>query len=398
MLLPPAAYGDLALALTIVALLSLVGSGPISNAVGRFYAVAHERGTLRCFFRATATLYGQYQLGAGFLALIGLLIYRAYIPTATWTSMGLAAIALSLVNGAGALLDAMQNAARHRLVVAWHQAAGQWLRLAGAVVYIHWRGATAANALSGYLGGSLLVFASQFLFFYLRMNPLAAGEPGRQNQPLALIATEMRRYSKPFLILAAVAWLQSSSDRWLLALWASPREVGLYQALNQVGYSPLIQLSILISSVVAPILFFHAGDGTDGGRMHRTRGRVRQLSWLMFVLTLFLSGSLLLVGKPLFALVVAPEYLSAARYLPLVALTGGLFVTGQMLTTDALVQLKSKLLMGPKIGSALLAMVFNYVGARAFGLPGVVWAGVATSSLYALWMVILTRRETAFVG
>ncbi len=308
--------------------------------------------------------------------------------------MGLAVIALSVVNGAGVLLDAMQNAARQRLVVAWHQAAGQWLRLAGAVVYIHWAGATATNALTGYFGGSLLVFGSQFLFFRLRVSRYAAGEPRPQNPPLALITSEMRRYSNPFLAFAAVAWLQSSSDRWLLALWSSPREVGLYQALNQVGYSPLSQLSTLISSVVAPILFFHAGDGTDGGRMHRTRGRVRQISWLMFAVTLLLSGGLLLFGKPLFALVVAPEYRSAGRYLPLVALTGGLFATGQMLTTDALVQLKSRVLMAPKIGSALLAVVFNYFGARAFGLPGVVWAGAATSSIYALWMVFLIRRKT----
>lgn len=169
--------------------------------------------------------------------------------------------------------------------------------------------------------------------------------------------------------------------------------MGLYQTLNQVGYSPLMQLSGLISMVVAPILFFHAGDGTDDGRMYRARERVRQLSMLMFVGTLVFAGLLWLFGKPLFALVVAPEYRSAAPYLPLAAFAGGMFATGQMLTTDALVQLKSKALVAPKVGSALLAVALNYAGARAFGLPGVVWAGVVSSSAYALWMVVLTRRK-----
>jgi len=392
-LLAPAAYGDLALALTVAAFFNLIGSGPIGNAVGRFYAVAHERGTLRCFFRAVAMLYGQYHLGACCLALGGLLIYREDEAPAAWASPGLAAIALSLVNGAGGLLDAMQNAARQRLVVAWHQAAGQWLRLVGAIVCIQWAGATATSALAGYVGASLVVLGSQFLFFKLRLRSLAAAEPNPQKAPMRLMTREMRSYANPFVAFAAIAWLQQASDRWLLALFGSRRDVGLYQTLNQVGYSPLMQLSGLISLVVAPILFFQAGDGTDGGRVHRARGRVRQLSWFMFVGTLVFAGLLCLFGKPLFALVVAPEYRSAARYLPLAALAGGLFATGQMLTTDALVQMNSKALVAPKIGSALLAVGLNYAGARAFGLPGVVWAGVVASSAYALWMVFLIRRK-----
>ena len=391
-LLAPAAYGDLALALTLVALLGLVGSGPIGNAVGRFYAVAHERGTLRCFFGATAALYGQRHLAACGLALGALLISRGHEALAPWTSLGLVAIALSAVNGAGGLLDAIQNAARQRLVVAWHQAAGQWLRLAGAILCIHWAGATAASALSGYVGAALLVLASQFLFFRLRMSPLAAGEPAPQN-PAQTLLREMRGYANPFVGFAIVAWLQQASDRWVLAMSGSQREVGLYQTLNQIGYSPLIQLSGLISLVVAPILFFQAGDGTDNRRMHRARERVRQLSSFMFAGTLFFAALFWLFGKPLFALVVASEYRSAYRYLPLAALSGGLFATGQMLTTDALVQMNSKALIAPKIGSALLAVALNYAGSRMFGLPGVVWAGVVASSVYALWTFLLTRSR-----
>jgi O-antigen/teichoic acid export membrane protein len=202
----------------------------------------------------------------------------------------------------------------------------------------------------------------------------------------------MRGYANPFVGFAIIAWLQQASDRWVLAMSGSQREVGLYQTLNQIGYSPLIQLSGLISLVVAPILFFQAGDGTDNRRMHRARERVRQLSSFMFAGTLFFAGLFWLFGKPLFALVVASEYRSAYRYLPLAALSGGLFATGQMLTTDALVQMNSKALIAPKIGSALLAVALNYAGARMFGLPGVVWAGVVASSAYVLWTFLLTRR------
>jgi O-antigen/teichoic acid export membrane protein len=392
-LLAPEAYGDLALAVTAAGLLNVIGSGAIGNSVGRFYAVAHERGTLRSFFRVVALLYGQYQLGVCCLAFIGLLIYHEWKPSAAWPSLAIAAIGLSLINGACVLLDAMQNAARQRLVVAWHQAAGQWLRLIGAIACIRWAGPTAASALAGYVVACLLVLGSQFLFFKLRLSSRAASEPDPESKTVREMMKEMRGFANPFVAFGSIAWLQQASDRWLLALFGSRREVGLYQTLNQVGYSPLTQLSGLISLVVAPILFFQAGDGTDDGRVHRARERVRQLSWLMFAGTLVFAGLLLLLGKPLFALVVAPEYRSAARYLPLVALAGGLFATGQMLTTDSLVQLNSRSLIAPKIGSALLAVGLNYFGARAFGLSGVVWAGVLASGAYAMWMVILVGRS-----
>jgi hypothetical protein len=64
--------------------------------------------------------------------------------------------------------------------------------------------------------------------------------------------------------------------------------------------------------------------------------------------------------------------------------------------------MNSKALVAPKIGTALLAVALNYTGARAFGMPGVVWAGVATSGAYAFWMLLLVtyrnnpqRREAA---
>jgi len=392
-LLAPAAYGDLALALTVAAFLNLIGAGPISNVVGRFYAVARERRILRCFFRVVATLYGQYHLGACCLAVGGLVIYGVEHAQTAWMSLGLVAIALSVVSGANSMLDAMQNAARQRLAVAWHQAAGQWLRLGGAILCIRWAGPSATSALSGYVGASLLVLGSQVVFFRFRLWSLAAAEPSPQKKPTKLMTTEMRSYANPFVAFAAIAWLQQASDRWSLALFGSRTEVGFYQTLNQVGYSPLMQLSGLISLVVAPILFLQAGDGTDVGRVYSARRRVRQMSWFMFVGTLVFSGLLWLFGKPLFALAVAPGYRSAARYLPLAALAGGLFATGQMLTTDTLVKMNSKALIAPKIGCASLAAVLNYAGARVFGLRGVVWAGVVASSAYVLWMVVLTRRK-----
>lgn len=385
-LLPPAAYGDLALALTVASCLSLVGSGSIGNAVGRFFSVAHEASTLRSFFWASVVVFVQYHMGACCIALVGLLLYWAFGTGAGWLGLGLAAVIISIIQGANGLLDAAQNAARHRIAVAWHQAAVQWARVLGAVLLIRWLGATAANALWGYTAASVLILGSQYLFFKVQLYPLVAGEPKEEKARTRSLAEQMRGYANPFVAFAGLAWLQQASDRWFLALLGSRAEVGLYQTLNQVGYAPLTQLAGLLNLVAAPILFAQAGDAADDKRLHLARTRVRQLGALMCGGTVALTGILWMFGTSILSLVVAPEYRGIARYLHLAALAGGFYATGQVLSTDALVRFNSKELIPPKIGTAILAVALNYLGARWFGLPGVVWAGVISMSVYMLWM------------
>jgi len=393
--LAPAAYGDLALALTLAGLLTTAGSGPVGNAVGRFFAVARENALLRSFFHAMRRLYGEYHLSACCVALAALLVYRAFVRDAAWLALGLAAVFLSMFQGACGLLDAAQNAARQRIVVAWHQAAGQWVRLLGAVLFIRWFGATANHALWGFVFASAIVLGSQFLFFRVRLAPLAAGELAPEETEVRLVARQMRAYANPFVAWAAIAWLQQASDRWLLAAFSSRVQVGLYQTLNQVGYSPLVQFSGLLSQVAAPILFAQAGDGSHYERVSRARQHVHQLSALLLAGTFTLAGVLWVLGSTIFALVVAPEYRSVARYLPLAALAGGFFATGQMLTTDALLRFRSSALIAPKIGSALLAAILNYVAARTFGLAGVLWASLISTAVYMLWSWRITRTASA---
>jgi len=92
--------------------------------------------------------------------------------------------------------------------------------------------------------------------------------------------------------------------------------------------------------------------------------------------------------------VVAAQYRSVARYLPLTTLAGGLFATGQMLANDVMVQMNSKALIAPKIGAALVEVGLDYLGSRAYGLPGVVWSGLISAGVYALWMLVVASRKS----
>jgi hypothetical protein len=58
-------------------------------------------------------------------------------------------------------------------------------------------------------------------------------------------------------------------------------------------------------------------------------------------------------------------------------------------------QLKTPTMMVAKIGTAVLGVVFNFAGAYWFGMRGVVFAGLAFSVVYLVWMAALQRSFVA---
>lgn len=390
--LSPVVYGELALANTIAALISMVATGGIGNAASRFFAPARDKGEVRAYLRSTAYLYALTHLAVCAIT-VPLVAYLAVRGPEKWAKLAGVALLLAALWGAGGILDAIQNAARQRSVVALHQAAGQWLRFLGAVFLVRWLGAKSTNALYGYTAAAGLVLASQFLFYRIRIWPLAVRETSAQNDDPRQMASEMWAFGWPFAAWGAIGWLQQASDRWILAAVVDVREVGLYQALNQVGYYPVTLLAGLIAQVMAPILFALAGDGTDPVRAGRARRAVNALAALTFAVTLAATALCSIMHGRVFSLVVAAEYRAVSGLLPLVVLGSGLFATGQMLAYHSLVQINSRALLAPKIGSGVLAVALNYLGARSSGLMGVVCAGVGSSGFYALWVYILSRSQ-----
>ena len=63
------------------------------------------------------------------------------------------------------------------------------------------------------------------------------------------------RYSSPFLYWAIFVWAQQNSLKWALELIVSRRELGLYNALSQIAYTPVIILFGVILNLITPIIY-----------------------------------------------------------------------------------------------------------------------------------------------
>ena len=119
--LEPEQYGHVTLALTIVTLIHQILMGGTLNSISRYYPIAVEAGETSSFARSSRVM---MSFNVAIVLAISLptifLIYKSgdkYLA-----SMVAAAAVLSIFNGINGSINSIQNAARKRVVVAYHLA------------------------------------------------------------------------------------------------------------------------------------------------------------------------------------------------------------------------------------------------------------------------------------
>jgi O-antigen/teichoic acid export membrane protein len=393
--LPPGPYGELALGLTAVTLAQQTLLSPLTGASLRFFAAAVERGRQAAFFQALGNLMKQATavLAAGAALLVVLL---AATGRSVWVAVAALALLFALLLGYCSALDGLQNAARHRRVVAWHDGIAPWLRFFAAVAFVRILGPASWVAMLGYAAATALVLASQSAFFVFQVRgrgAAAAPAAAPVAAPEVREWTErIRAYAWPFMTWGVFSWAQLAADRWALETFASTREVGLYAVLYQLGYFPMSLASGLLTQLVAPVLFERAGDGSDPARVRSARLLNRRLVLAVAALTGLATALSFFLHEPVFRLLADARYREVSPLLPWMVLSGGLFATGQTGVLSVLSGSSTQTLVAPKIVTAVIGVGLAFAGAARGGLPGVVFAGLAASLLYCVWALILAGR------
>jgi len=385
--LKPQVYGDVALAMTGATFLQLLVMGPLGQGSLRFLAVADEQDEISSYVRAVANLCGYATAAIVLMGIIAAVILQL-TRRSDATELIASVCAYGVVVGIGSVLDGIQNAARHRAVVAWHQGTGQWLRILATLLVIRIWGGTATHVIAAYTTAAAIVLISQVTLFrryVARKAAVARSAP----ETIERWTTRITTYSLPFAAWAIFAWLQSSSDRWALGFSSDKSDVGIYAALFQLGYGPAVLLSGIVVQLVGPIVFARAGDGTDRVRVAAARRLTNDIVKLCLAATVALSVLAVFESNKIFALLVGPEYRHGAGFLPLMILAGGVFAAGQIAAINAMSDGKTTALMRPKIWTAIVAIGLNAAGAALFGFAGVLYALTTASFVYCAWVLLL---------
>lgn len=388
-LMPPHAYGELALAMTISTLGLQVLFAPLTTSALRFFAPAQEAGDLAGFLAAVRKLAAAAAVIV--LALAALTVVVLMIADlAIWLALVIASFVFTLFLAISQVLDGIQNAARHRIIAASHSGLGPWLRLLAAAAAIHLTAtASSAAAMAGYAAASLLLVVSQYVFFKRRIASLATAPPADEKR----WRDGLLEYGAPFATWGIFSWAHLASDRWALGAYAATADVGYYAVLYQLGFYPILMASSMINAVLAPVLFARAGDATDAARVRdavRLNGRA---TMAVFGLTAIGVAAAAFLHPLIGRLLLAPEYRAVTYLLPWMVLAGGIYAAGQIASFAMMIGKRSAALRAPKIITALIGVGLNFAAAKWFGIPGVIGASVAFAVIYAVWVSIAARRE-----
>jgi O-antigen/teichoic acid export membrane protein len=383
--LEPSEYGELALGLTIAGLINQVVMGGVSAGIGRFYSIAAEKGDLWGYLRASRWFLGYATLVVMAIA-IALIIGLLATGHGNLLGLAVAVLVFSILSGYNSALNGVQNAARQRAVVALHGGMDAWLKIGLVVGVILWLGSGSTTVVIGYALSAMVVTASQLYFLRRLMVRQGVSQGGKSQEEWV---RKMWQFSWPFSAFGVFTWTQQVSDRWALEGFVSTHEVGQYAVVFQLGYAPIVMLTGLLTTLIGPILYQRSGAVTDHARnvsVHRIAWRITQVSLAVtavaFFVTWFLHGWL-------FQWLVAEAFRGVSHFLPWVVVAGGLFAVGQMLSLKLMSEMRSRSLLQVKIGTAVLGVCVNLLGAWLYGTAGVVAGLVIFACVYFLWMIYL---------
>lgn len=385
--LSPLVYGELMLAMTIAGLVNQIVMGGLTGGIGRFYSIASEERDVKGYLKGSAQLmvYGTCAvvvIGALLIVTLFCISKAVYVPLVT------AIVLFSISSSYNGTLNAIQNAARDRALVAAHSAADGWLKIALAIGTIHWFGSSSVAVAAAYAVTATAVVISQ-LVFVRRLLTEHSCEPTRSYDHWL---SRIWEFSWPFATWGLFTWAQQASDRWALSHFASPSEVGKYAVVFQLGYAPIGMMTGLMMTLLGPIMYQRAGGAKDSGRNLSVHDLAWKSTGISIGLTLIAFASAGALHSWLFKFLVAEPFRAASHYLPWMVLAGGLFAAGQMLSLKLVSDLRPAALTFAKITTAVIGVLTNVMGAYWMGLTGVVASSVAFSVAYLGWMMCLAKR------
>ena len=385
-LLDPASYGELALGMTLATLIHQCIFGPLGNGIVRFWSPAQEANDLSGYLSVVRNMLVR-ATGLVIALVVLLLGVLSYSGRGAWAVMAVLASIFALLRGYNSILGGMQNAARQRIVFAFHQGTEAWLRFLLAAAVIVWLGSISTAAMGGYVLAIIVILTSQALFFR-RIAPVI-----KDPAPSELWREQIWQFSWPFAAFGLFTWAQVASARWSLEVFADTKDVGLYAVLFQLGVYPMSIFTAMVIQYLAPIFYERAGDAQDTVRNENVSVLGARLTTIALSLTIVATVCMLVLHKPIFRLFVAEEYRSVSYLLPWLVFAGGLIAAAQTVELNLMSMLKTHSMLYAKVMTAVAGVIFNYLGARYYGTSGVVVANVLFAVPYFSWMLYLKNRD-----
>lgn len=379
-------YGEVGLGLAAGSLVNSFIYGPLSNSFLRYLSDYNNKKKLTLFLKQSLKL--NIEATLVFVPIAVVLIVLVGFVRETNRFILAFGFFQGVTSGFQSGLFSELMALRERKAAALNQAALFWLRQTLAFLFCWVFTKSAMLALFAYAVSDVIIFWVQYGFLkkkYYRTDEDSSAHPAQKRD----LSKDLIAYALPFCIWAALNFLSTSGDRWIVEWIFNTEKVGLYYAISQISNAPTLMVGAVISQLVAPIAY-------DRASKENTKNIRKRSAEKIVFLAAFATGLVCLLGTmsswPISHFIVRifsnSEAASQSELLPVLILSSGIFQTASILMVLGQIYKNNWPYLGSlsiKVGSLFfLAMIWK----QRFGLLGIGYAHVLSSFIFFISVII----------
>lgn len=378
--LNPIAYGEIAICLTLAALLNQTIFSPMSSGLSRFYPLAINGATLNELLAEVQRIIFIAALGVVMLGAVAamLLLILGY---ASWSGLiGLATI-FSILSGIYSINIAYLNSARLRSISALYQGLEPFARYSVSALLIIGLSDSSSMALFGFIVALVIILTIQYCYYSGGKNFLYSSEKENRWKKY------FWEYIWPISISGITSWTFMSSQIWALHLFGEPGDVGYYSVLIQLGFTPFTMIGSFATTLMMPVIFETVGDGSNADKVRRVYVKIVKSSVCFVVGIIFLS----IISVPLHSYILkiftSESYAKYSNLLPAAILAGGLLQTSIFLSTIPMIFVNTKIFLPLNTYGNIIIALSNLFFAHQYGIYGLFFSMVLGSLFHLCWNI-----------
>jgi O-antigen/teichoic acid export membrane protein len=299
--------------------------------------------------------------------------------------------ALIAVDTARSLEITLMTAARWQKPPALWNATEALARPLIAVAFIHIIGGSPQIVLFAFFVASLATYA---FFQHVFVQKVPYGKDDSKTPEIAIrdaLSREIRWYAIPIIPAATVAWINSLSDRYVIAVLLGLAQSGIYMAAYGLVSRPFLMVGGLILQTLQPVYYEAVSRGEEQRAMRISRLMLQSMA------ATCIAGCVLvfLLKDPIGHLLLGPNFRSSIHLLPWFAVGYTFLCLSYVRTTASLAYKRSGAVFAAELAGACCSLGVGIPLIWIFGLEG---AAVAVPVYYFVQLVTahaLAKRDFA---
>lgn len=295
-----------------------------------------------------------------------------------------------IVDSARTVEMAFYNGMRRQRVYAGWAVAEAWGRPLLAVAFVLVFGSHAWTVLAGYL------FASMINFLLFGGAPLLRAKRDRHTEKALSpeVSDNVRRYTRPLMPHGMVGWLNSLSDRYLIAGILGMHQAGIYAAIYGLISRPFLMVQGTLELTLRPVYFqaVAAGERKREWHLYRRWLFLNTLAGVILV-TVFILASELIVS-----LLLGKQYAGSVALIPYLAIGHLLLITAYNLNSYLYAHQYTREIFFISTATAVVSVALAALFASLWGLTGAAGACMAYFGVQAgilAWFIWKNERGLA---